>query len=174
MRIEQVEDEGGGSELPGIFEERWADKGKLAAGFFLDGTLTNFDHGLQVKSSPLIKIGIERSDDGFPDAGVLPAVVALVAGLPGGGSGWKVIPGDAGSELEEDVFKDLAVIEGRATAERSRRSLQLGGGREKRLEEEPLGVGEEHRDSEGDYLIKKGENKRIQFHSRWSGDKWNI
>jgi hypothetical protein len=143
--IQKVNNEDGSSELPGIFEERWADKGKLTAGFFLDGTLTNFDHGLQVKTSPLIKVGIEHADDGFPDAGVLPAVVMLVTGLPGGGSGGKVIPGDAGGELEEDVLEDQAVIEGRAAAERARRSLQLGGGREKRLEEEPLSVGEEHR-----------------------------
>jgi hypothetical protein len=62
-------------------------------------------------------------------------VIALVTGLPGGRSRGNVIPGEARGELEKDILQDLTVIERRAAT---------GGGREKRLEEEPLGVGEEH------------------------------
>jgi hypothetical protein len=133
MRIQQINDEDGGGELPGIFKLRRAGEGEHPAGFSVDGKVTIFVHGVKVKTAALKKISIEGLDDGFPEAGVLPAVVALVTGLPGGGSGGEVIPGHAGGELEEDVFEDQAVIEGRAAA---------GRGREERLEEEPLGVGD--------------------------------
>lgn len=80
----------------------------------------------------------------------------MITDLPGRGLGGNIIPGQAGGELPENILKDLAVVERWAAA---------GGGRKKRLEEMPLGVGEEGCGgvSHGlsgvggkmDYLIKK-------------------
>ena len=67
---------------------------------------------------------------------MLPAMVMLVAGLPGGRGGGDIIPGLAGGELPEDGFEDEAVIEGWTAAG--------GGGCDDGLEQEPLGVGEKH------------------------------
>ena len=82
------------------------------------------------------QIGVEGMNEGFPGAGVLPAMIALVAGLPGraGGKGGKIIPGSAGGELVEDELENEAIIEARATA---------GGGGEERLKKQPLHIGEE-------------------------------
>ena len=95
-----------------------------------------FQGTLEVKTTTRLQVNREGMQDGDPGAGMLPAVVMLVAGLPGRRVRGDVIPGLVGGELPKDAFEDEAVIQGWAT--------MGGGGSEERLEEKPLGVGEVH------------------------------
>ena len=133
-----MDDEDGGGKLPGSFEVRWIGNVKLTRVTFLDGKLTFFDGSEQVEAAAILEIGEEDIDDGFPDAGVLPLMVAGIAGLPGNGIGRKVVPGAVGGELEKDELEDWAGSMGRTAA---------GGGREERCEKGPLGIGKKHRQS---------------------------
>ena len=127
-----------GGELPGVFEVRRVADAELTGGVSFDSNFMISQGMLEFVTTTVTQVKHEGMQDGFPEAGMLPAVVMLVAGLPGGGGGGQVIPGLAGGELEEDVLEDKAVIEGGAAAG--------GGGSEEGLEQQPLGVGEEHGD----------------------------
>ncbi len=144
FRKEQVDEQGGGCGLPSAIELRREGNGEAAACIPLDGDGLAFDAGEQVKAAALQKVFEEGAEDGLPGAVDLPAVVPLVAGLPGGFGHGKAVPGEAGGELEEDDLEQQAMVERGPAAERARRSLQPGGGGEEGLEEGPLGIGEEH------------------------------
>jgi len=90
----------------------------------------------EVEVATRVEIGEEGLDDAGPDAGGLPATIMLVTGLPGGRGGRDIVPRLTGGELPEDGLEDGAHIGSRAATG--------GGGREDRLEEGPLVVGEEH------------------------------
>ena len=90
--------------------------------------------GEEVEAAALEEVGEEGEEEGLPKAGLLEAMVALVATLPGRGLRGQVIPGDVGGDFLEDELEDEAVIQGGTAA---------GRGREEGQEEGPLVVGEE-------------------------------
>ena len=128
--------------LPGALELGREGELHLTGFEALDGQVTRVPEGEQVKAAPLAQVFDEDFEDGFPGAGMLPAVEALIADLPGRGHRGDIVPGRAGGELPEDVLDDEAVIEGGAAA---------GGWREEGLEEQPLGVGDER--SSGHWVL---------------------
>ena len=90
--------------------------------------------GKQVEAAALEEVGEEGEEEGFPEAGVFEAMVALVTTLPGRGLGVQIVPGDTGGDFLEDELEDEAVIQGGTAA---------GRGGNEGLEEGPLVVGEE-------------------------------
>lgn len=79
----------------------------------------------EVKTAAVAQVIDKDFEDGFPKAGMLPAMETLITDLPGRGLRGDIVPGQAVGELPEDVLEDEAVIKGWATT---------GGGRKKRLE----------------------------------------
>jgi hypothetical protein len=79
----------------------------------------------EVKTTAVAQVIDKDFKDGFPNAGMLPAMETLITDLPGRGLRGDIVPGQAGGELPEDVLEDEAMIKG---------WLTMGGGRKKRLE----------------------------------------
>jgi hypothetical protein len=158
----QEQDQGSGV-LPGAGELGRGRQLKHTHISLFDGQVTAFPELEQVKTAPVTQVVDEDFEDGFPNAGMLPAMEPLVTDLPGRGLGGDIVPGQAGGKLPENILENEAVVERWAAA---------GGGRKKGLEEEPLGVGEKHRVqlrnfwrktkkvTGKDYLIKKQKNRR--------------
>jgi hypothetical protein len=86
------EDEGGG-ELPGAFVLGWAGQLKLTGSIPFDGQVTAFPELQEVKAAPVTQVVDKDFEDGFPNAGMLPAMETLITDLPRRGLRGDVVPG---------------------------------------------------------------------------------
>ena len=114
IRIQQNEQKSS-RKLPGVFEVRRVIEAGLTRRMACNRDLMIFQGMLEVKTTARLQVNRQGIKDGLPGAGLLPVVIALVAGLPGRRSGGNVIPRLVGGELPEDGLEDGAVIEGRTT-----------------------------------------------------------
>ena len=62
---------------------RWVDEAELTRRIPFHRNFVIFQGLLEIKPAALIKVKEQGLDDGYPGAGMLPAMIMLIAGLPG-------------------------------------------------------------------------------------------
>jgi hypothetical protein len=95
--VGELEEEQGGSVLPGAFDA--LHEGDFAG--WVDVELMRFDEGKRC-SATAEEVVVEGEEQGVEAAAIEEAAVVFLAGAPGGVAGWELAPAGARGELPED------------------------------------------------------------------------